>query len=114
MPIYVGHSITRCNHFMTAMMTRSIPIYKYGGLRFLMMKLTGHLWVSCSLLSHSMASRMIHVAHRGSKQGIPFSTMSRSQRRASKVRHDANQRQVGVRQLSIQSVESTKSAKSQA
>ncbi|DBA82705.1 TPA: hypothetical protein ACH3X1_006940 [Trebouxia sp. C0004] len=51
---------------------------------------------------------------RGSKQGIPFSTMSRSQRRASRVRHDSNLRQASIRQLSIQSVESTKSAKSQA
>ncbi|KAL0052582.1 hypothetical protein WJX82_004239 [Trebouxia sp. C0006] len=38
---------------------------------------------------------------RGSKQGIPFSTMSRSQRRASRARHDSNQRPVGVRQMSI-------------
>ncbi len=102
MPGHVGRTITCCNHFSTALISCNDDA------------LTGYLWVSCSSLSHSTASRTIHVARRGSKQGIPFSTMSRSQRRASRARHDSNQRQAGVRQLSIQSVESTRSAKSQA
>ncbi|KAL3157712.1 hypothetical protein ABBQ32_012143 [Trebouxia sp. C0010 RCD-2024] len=57
----------------------------------------------------AVAEKIVPVK-RGSKQGIPFSSMSRSARRLSRVKND---RQYGGRQLSIQSVESTKSTKSQ-
>ncbi len=102
MPVHVGQASAAVTIFRTALISSNDDAP------------TEHLCVSCISWLHSMTSRMFHAAYRGSKQGIPFSTMSRSQRRASRARHDSNQRPVGVRQMSIQSVESTRSAKSQA